>query len=68
MTGYVWVQGCERNLEKGRAKPSMHREMLEEFVKVVSADFDHARVKVTLLRLGSTLQGGLFERDSEATA
>lgn len=46
----------------------MHREMLEEFVKVVSADFDHARVKVTLLRLGSTLQGGLFERDSEATA
>lgn len=51
-----------------RAKPSMHRKMLEEFVKVVSADFDHARVKVTLLRLGSTLQGGLFERDSEATA
>lgn len=46
----------------------MHREMLEELVKVVPANFDHARVKVTLLRLGSTLQGGLFERDSEPTA
>ena len=57
-----------RGTSKGQAKRLMHREMLEELVKVISANFDHARVKVTLLRLGSTLQGGLFERDSEATA
>lgn len=54
--------------EREASRSLVHGEVLEELVKVITADFDHARVKVPLLRLGATLQGRLLERDSKTAA
>lgn len=43
----------------------MHGKVLEELVKVISADFDDARIKVALLRFCLAACGRFFELDSE---